>query len=238
MPAAVAAVRDVLRLTADGLIDQPMRWSLADGEMLVMAASHRRSQDMVVKILCLSPRGGDTSAPTITGNVLWWDGATGTVSVIADAVALTSLRTGAIVGVATDCLAVPGASRLAVLGAGQQALDQVRAVAAVRPITHLSIYNRTPARADQLRARLVAALPELHTTTAASAAAAVDGANVVCCATAATEPLIRREALVPHAHVNAIGSYRADMREIDTDVLAGGSHRGGRQCRSVPPRVR
>ena len=58
---------------------------------------------------------------------------------IADAQSVTALRTGAVVGVATDVLASPGATKLVLIGLGGQAADQLRAVRTVRPIR-----NKTP----------------------------------------------------------------------------------------------
>ena len=44
--------------------------------------------------------------------------------------------------------------------------------------------------------------------------AAVRGADVVCVATSATEPVLRREWLAPGAHVNSVG-YTTSGRELD-----------------------
>nr|WP_227012895.1 MULTISPECIES: 4-hydroxy-tetrahydrodipicolinate synthase [unclassified Pseudonocardia] len=77
---------------------------------------------------------------------------------VAEAGAAGALRTAAISGVATRVMADPDADELAVLGAGRQALRQVEAVAAVRPLRRVRLWNRTTERAhalaDQVRGEL------------------------------------------------------------------------------------
>jgi ornithine cyclodeaminase len=61
----------------------------------------------------------------------------------------------------------------------------------------------------------VSALAErLGAVAAESIEAAVRGADVVCVATSATEPVLRREWLAPGAHVNSVG-YTTQGRELD-----------------------
>src|SRR6516165_9168607 len=55
-----------------------------------------------------------------------------------------AIRTGAASGIATKFMARKNAQSLAVIGAGKQAIHQVAAIVAVRPIKSVSIYTRTP----------------------------------------------------------------------------------------------
>jgi ornithine cyclodeaminase len=48
----------------------------------------------------------------------------------------------------------------------------------------------------------------------ATAEAAVTGADVVCCATTASEPVFNADWIAPGAHVNGVGAFRLDMIEI------------------------
>ena len=50
-------------------------------------------------------------------------------------------------------------------------------------------------------------------------AEALDGAGLVVTATTSTRPVFDARDLEPGAHVNAVGSYRPDMQEIDADVV-------------------
>ena len=95
-----------------------------------------------------------------------------------------------------------------------------RAIALVRPIDRVTIWNRTPGRAEALAEVVTRGLPGAGVRVAADPSSAVSGADIVCCATAATEPLFEADALPPGAHVNAVGSYRPDMHELPGELLS------------------
>jgi ornithine cyclodeaminase len=193
----------------------PARTVLGDGRFLVMAAHHWPTASAMIKTLSLN----FDRRPAIAGTVVWSE--TGRLDhLVADAAAVTTLRTGAAVGVATDLLAAPDAGRLTLIGAGAQAPDQVRAVHAVRPLRRLTVVNRHPERARALIEELAPELPGAELGTATDAAEAVRDAEIVCCATTATRPLFPETALPERVHVNAIGAFRPTMRELPDELLA------------------
>lgn len=215
MADAIAAVREAVRDLGAGAFTMPPRLAFGGGRVLVMSAYHTTTSSAVVKTLSVEL----DRTPAILGTVVL-AGPSGQVA--ADASAVTTLRTGAIVGVATDVLADRGASRLAQIGAGAQAADQVRAVHAVRPLASVTVFNRSPARAEQLLDTLSAELPGVELLVAATAEEAVGDAHIVNCATSADTPLFPIEALPERVHVNAIGSYRPSMRELPEALIATG----------------
>src|SRR4051812_24829310 len=212
MTAAVDAVREAFLDLAAGRFVVPQRLSFGGGTTLVMSACHTPTSTTVVKTLSLV--AGRT--PMILGTLVW---NTAAGQVVADAIEVTTLRTGAASGVATDLLAPPSAGRLALLGTGAQAADQVRAVAAVRPVSRLAVFGRNPSRAHGFADRLRAEFPEIATRVAASAADAVSDAEIVCCATSSSTPLFEVDDLPERVHVNAIGSYLPSMRELPAELL-------------------
>jgi ornithine cyclodeaminase len=50
--------------------------------------------------------------------------------------------------------------------------------------------------------------------------AAVRGADIICCATMATSPVIRGDWLQPGQHLDLIGAYTPAMREVDDRAMA------------------
>ena len=212
MTAAVDAVRDAFLDLAAGRFVVPQRLSFGGGTTLVMSACHTPTSTTVVKTLSLV--AGRT--PMILGTLVW---NTAAGQVVADAIEVTTLRTGAASGVATDLLAPAAAGRLALLGTGAQAADQVRAVAAVRPVNRLAVFGRDPSRAHDFADRMRAEFPEIVTRVAASAADAVSDAEIVCCATSSSTPLFAVDDLPERVHVNAIGSYLPSMRELPAELL-------------------
>jgi ornithine cyclodeaminase len=215
MPAAMDAVRDGFLALARGEFEMPARTVLGDGAFLVMSAHHRPTASAIVKTLSLS----FGREPAVAGTVVWSELGR-TAQLVADATELTRIRTGAIVGVATDLMAPPGARTCAIIGAGGQAADQVRAVNVARPLSSVTIVATRPRRAERLAEVLAPEMPGTAFTVGTDAEEAAGAADIVCCATTATAPLFRLGALGGTVHVNAIGAYRPTMRELPDELLA------------------
>ena len=190
MRGAIDAVRRGFIGLARGEFEMPARTVLRDGQFLVMSAHHRPTATAMVKTLSLN----FGRKPAIAGTVVWSEtGRPG--QLVADAGAVTALRTGAAVGVATDLLAPPEAGSLTLIGAGGQAPDQVRAVHAVRPLRQLTVVDTDPRRAQALVETLGPELDGAQLLTATDAEPAIGDAEIVCCATNATSPLFPDSAL-------------------------------------------
>jgi ornithine cyclodeaminase/alanine dehydrogenase-like protein (mu-crystallin family) len=215
MTDAIEAVRLALLELAAGKFEQPVRTAMRDGQFLIMSIHHRPSASAMVKTLGLN----FDRVPAISGTVAWVEAAR-PIALVADAAAVTSLRTGAICGLATDLLASPSSTRLAMIGAGGQAFDQVRAVDTVRPLERIWVTDLNESRAAALVQRLTEELPTVRVELARSVAHAVQSADIVSCATPATEPLLSSSMLPARVHVNAIGAFRRSMRELPDDLLA------------------
>lgn len=215
MKEAIDAVRDAFLDLEAGHFEQPVRTAMRDGQFLIMSAHHRVSATAMVKTLSLN----FNRTPAITGTATWSDLGT-TTSLIADAAAVTALRTGAVSGVATDLLAAAEADSMALIGAGAQAADQVRAVNAVRPLRRLWISGRDQARADALADLLRGEMPSADVAVSRTVAEAVEFADIVSCATPATEPVLEASMLQRRVHVNAIGAFRPSMRELPDELLS------------------
>ena len=216
MPEAIQAVRDGFLALGRGEFEMPTRTALRDGQFLVMSAHHRPTESAMIKTLSLNFA---SRTPAIVGTVVWSD-LHRTDHLVADAAAVTALRTGAITGVATDLMARPDAEVCALIGAGGQSADQVRAVHAVRPISSLRVVDRDLSRAEELAALVTAELGITEVRVGDVADDSVRDADIVCCATTATSPLFRLESLAPDVHVNAIGAFRPTMRELPDELLA------------------
>lgn len=130
---------------------------------------------------------------------------------VVDGPTITAIRTGAVSGLATRLMARDNVSTLAMLGAGAMAFDQVEAVRTVRPIERILIWSRTRAHAEALAERVGGEA-------VADADEAVAQADVVSCATPATEPLFGESSIQPGAHVNAVGAFKPEMIEVPTGL--------------------
>ncbi|OXM45659.1 ornithine cyclodeaminase family protein [Amycolatopsis alba] len=216
MPAAIDAVREGFLALRRGEFEMPTRTALRDGAFLVMSTHHRPTASAMIKTLSLN---FTDRVPAIVGTVVWSELGHGR-HLVADAAEVTRLRTGAIVGVATDLLAPAEARTCTLIGAGGQAADQVRAVHAVRPLAELKVVDHSLDRADALAKALGAELRIDTVLAVADADEAVHGVDIVCCATTSTTPLFSPTSLTANAHVNAIGAFRPTMRELPDELLA------------------
>ncbi len=239
MAEAIECCGEGFRALERGELDNPRRSRLSKGRALLMSAEHR-SGSAVVKLISLDTDSFASGRPSMDGVVAWIEAESGAVAALIDAAALTSLRTGAASGLATSLLAREDAGVLAMLGAGGLAADQVAAVRAVRPIHEVRIWSRHTERAAALCAELeraelgsaggngraVGAAPfdtAVRFAVAGSSREAVHGADVVCTATRAADPLFAVEDLTGHAHLNAVGAYNHDMCEIPPGAFAAAS---------------
>lgn len=151
------------------------------------------------------------------GGVLLSDGATGEPVAFLNASAITEIRTAAVSAVATRALARPGVRELAVLGAGVQARSHLEAMAALGGFERARVWTRTAEHAGKLARE--ADVP-FQVEAVGSAQEAVRGADVIVTATAATEPVLRREWVADGAHINAVGACLPHIRELDTQTVA------------------
>ena len=212
LDAVEAAYRDV----AAGRDRSPLRSRVplpAGGDLLLMPGVRDGGAGASVKLVTVVPDNPSRGLPTIHALVLWLDAVTGEPRALLDGETLTAMRTGAASGVATRLLAREESRVLALFGAGGQAEWQLRCVAAARPIDEVRVVTRSPASRDGFSARM-ARDTGLTVRAVADARAALDGADVVCCATTATDPLFDADWVAPGTHVNGIGAFRRGMVEM------------------------
>ncbi|ESX80117.1 ornithine cyclodeaminase family protein [Mesorhizobium sp. M0142] len=171
-----------------------------------------------VKIVTVSPDNNAVGKPAVMGLYLLLDGATGEPQALIDGQRLTQWRTACASALAASYLAREDASRLLVVGAGALSPFLAKAHSAVRPIKNIRIWNRTPANAEKVAAKLRAE------GFAADAAGDLDvelgQADIVSSATITTAPLIKGVLLKPGTHVDLVGGFTPAMRESDDDAIA------------------
>jgi ornithine cyclodeaminase/alanine dehydrogenase-like protein (mu-crystallin family) len=107
---------------------------------------------------------------------------------------------------------------MAIFGAGGQALTQVLAVAAVRPLREVQVITRQAERRTQLIANLEA--NHIHAIAATDPRQAVDAADVLTTMTNAATPVFPGSWLHPGQHLNVAGSNWPERREVDGEAVA------------------
>jgi ornithine cyclodeaminase/alanine dehydrogenase-like protein (mu-crystallin family) len=170
---------------------------------------------VVVKTVTVMPG----AAHTVQASVLALDRVSGVPRAVLDGEALTVRRTAATSALAARHLARADARTLLLVGPGRLAGSLARAHVALRPaLQRVRVWGRRPDAARALaRALADEGLPAA--TADDDLEAAVRGADIVCCATTSTEPLVRGAWLQPGAHLDLVGAFRRDMREVDDDTM-------------------
>jgi ornithine cyclodeaminase len=219
MNEVIDVLGQVARERAAGALISAPRVALPGGVTLLMAAESAQRGGVATKVVSVAPANRASGLATIQGLASWLDYDTRKPLLIADATAATALRTGALSGVATKALAPPGATVLAMVGTGGMALSLVEACAAVRPIGQVLLASLHRESAEKFRDRLVELHPALDVRVCASVSEATKDADIVCLATTSTAALVTDRDVRPDVHINAVGAYRPDMRELAVSAL-------------------
>jgi alanine dehydrogenase len=172
---------------------------------------------LTAKLVTLFPGNAGGPLPTHQAVLGAFDPESGEPMAFMDATAITELRTAAGSALSVRLLARADARVVAIAGTGVQAGAHARAVPLVRDVTELRIAGRSAAKAEALARELRD--DGLPARAARSVEEAVRGADIVCAATHALEPVMRREWLSPGAHVTSVG-YNPDGRELDDATVA------------------
>lgn len=200
-------------------VDMPLRARVAgknEGISLFMPARIQTGGEMGVKVVSVFPQNPAKGLPTIHASVLVLDSDTGQVLAMMEGGSLTAIRTGAGAGAATDILAQPDASRVAIIGSGVQARTQLEAVCAVRKIESVTVYSPTRANAEQFAEEMAGQgdIPQ-NIVVSESANQAIDHADIICAATTSSTPVFDGNLLKPGVHINGVGSFTPQMQEFD-----------------------
>jgi len=152
------------------------------------------------------------------GLILLFEPETGAPICVVHAGEVTAIRTAAASAVATDTLARSEARHLALLGYGEQAMTHALAIGKVRELESITVWGRSPQRAEAFVEKL-RVMVDVPVSTAASPREAVAEADIVCTVTSASEPILLGEWLRPGTHVNVVGSSHAGPVEVDNDLV-------------------
>lgn len=170
-----------------------------------------------LKMLTVVPSNAGSPHPVISGLFTLVDMDSGVVLATMDASELTAWRTAGVAAAAAARLAHADAKTLTLLGAGHIIPYLAAAHAAVRPIDKVIVWARRGDAAAATAARIAAKLSETGISVEVSTdiETAVRSGDIVSAATRATTGLIDGQWLSPGVHVDLVGGYRPDMREID-----------------------
>ena len=167
---------------------------------------------IAVKSATIFPGNPDREVPMVNGGVSLFDDETGTLAAIVDFHLVTKWKTAGDSLLAARRLARPDSENILIVGAGTQGRALHAAYSAAFPQARITVWNRTAKNAEAMAA-------ELKINVATDLEQAVRAADIVTSATMSTDPLIKGDWLQPGQHIDLIGAYRPDMREVDDTAL-------------------
>ena len=170
-----------------------------------------------VKIVSIYPENAGHGKPALNSTYTLFNASDGTPLAHLDGNEITSRRTAAASALAARFLSREDARNLLVVGAGRVASLLPEAYRIVRDIQQVKVWDVDP----ELALSLVQRLRDIgiNAERAGDLESAVSKADIVSCATLATQPLIHGDWLSPGTHLDLIGSFTPAMRESDTACL-------------------
>jgi ornithine cyclodeaminase/alanine dehydrogenase-like protein (mu-crystallin family) len=166
---------------------------------------------------------------------------TGALQAVIEPREVAWIRTGAASGVATKYMALDDARVVGCVGTGHQAVTQLRAMCAVRPISLIKVYSRSQERRDafvkQMALDPAIDNPSIKIVTADSTEACLAGSQIVVAITNSRTPVFDGALLEPGTHVNAAGGNSYARCEVDDVTIRRSSviavdnlHQAKREC--------
>ena len=159
--------------------------------------------------------------------IMIFDRSYGEPLALVDGTTCTFWRTGGVSGLATRLLSREDSSTMLLLGTGNLSTYMVRANASVRPLEKIMIWGNPDGLPPMAEAQAVidevsAELPEIKFSVATDLEDACGEADIIVCATASPDILIKGAWIKEGTHLDLIGNHHADKRECDTEVITNG----------------
>ena len=221
MKVVIGLMKEAFQLLSEGRVEVPLRSVLETSDhngLALFMPSYAPTWNLFGLKMVSVFAGNQNPLPVIQGKMMVMSADNGTPLAILDAASVTALRTGAASGLATDLMASPSASTLAIFGTGAQAWTQVAGVLDVRKIKQIIVKGTS-------RESEIAFCQRLNKTYSVPCQSLEDMkdlviADVICTATTSMHPLFTRAILKSGVHINAVGAFKPQMRELGLDIIS------------------
>jgi alanine dehydrogenase len=189
------------------------------GRITSMPGYLTQDKALGMKVVTYFQNNPKQDLPAILATIMLFSAETGKLIAVIDGSFITAIRTACASAMATKGLANPNTPVAGILGAGVQARAHIQALCRVKKLQRIKIYSPLGISAERVRQELESEVG-VDIEVVSSAEDTVRGADLVVTVTTAKEPVLELEWLKPGAHINAVGSHRPDLREIDGTTLA------------------
>ena len=183
------------------------------GDTLLNRSAWIDGMGLAIKCATIFPANKAAGRPMVNGAVNLFSDDDGQLEAILDFHLVTKWKTAGDSLLAARRLARPDSKRILIVGAGTVGRSLWQAYSAAFPDAEFSVWNRSAEGAQQF------AKDCDGVTVATDLERAVREADIVTSATMTTEPLLKGAWFQPGQHIDLIGAYRPDMREVDDEAL-------------------
>lgn len=189
---------------------------------LLVRPAWQHGQHLGAKLATVFPRNPDQKMLTVHAVYVLFDGTNGKPLAVMDGTALTWYKTSCDSALAASYLARDDAAVMTMVGAGAMAPHLIKAHLAVRPtLRRVQIWNRTPENAKLLAESL--RLPGVEVEVVTKLAKAIAVSDVISVATRSPYGVIAGSDISPGTHLDLVGAYTPDMREVDDETIRRGT---------------
>lgn len=217
----VELMEDTLIKENKGLIKQPLRTGhpLQPKGLIAFMPGYTMDGYFGCKLLSVFKDNYKDGFPSHQGQVVLFESDHGQMICMADATAVTKIRTGAASAAATKALANPDSKVLTLMGTGEQAESHLKAIAECYDLSEIRVWNRSMEKAEKFCEEMAAFKKNAQLIPCCDAKKACENADIICTLTSAAEPILTLDMVKPGAHINAVGSCSFDKREIDSALV-------------------
>jgi len=205
-------------------VEMPARSVLSgpfyDGSLLYMPVLIKDESPLfVTKIITVYPRNQELfGQAALNGFLVLFDAKDGLPLAIMDASFLTAIRTGAAGGVALKYLARRESRVATLFGVGPQGRTQLEAACTVLNLEKCFVISNQDPREENFAQEMAERLG-LNIIITEDKKTAIRSSDLIVAATTSRVPLFDGSWLRPGTHITAIGSFKPEVRELDSETI-------------------
>jgi alanine dehydrogenase len=211
----IQAIKDAFQRDHHSYI-MPRRMILSQGSQTILIMPCFAQDVFGVKIVTMTQQPG-YGPRVLKANYTVYSGKTGEALLAMEADVLTDLRTAATSAVATQMMARDDSTVLGIFGTGRQAWAHLSVMLPVRGFTEVLVCGSSQERSEVFAKAAVEKFKVAVRPVDAAICAAES--HVLCTCTTSAKPLFDGHLLQPGIHINAVGAFRPDTREVDDETM-------------------
>jgi len=196
--------------------------TLPDDATLLLMPAWRAQRQLGIKLVTVTPGNRERDLPTVHALYVLSDTDSGVPLAIIDGEVLTLRRTAAVSAMASGFLSRADSRSLLMVGTGRLAPEMVVAHCVARDIQRVMVWGRDERKTQESigRIRQAGLSNQVSIESVAGLSGACAEADIICCATTSTEPLLHAEWIKPGTHIDLVGGFRPNMREADDALMS------------------